>query len=465
MHEREENKYNKNCCGCKKRKKCFARLRCFWKYITVNSYRLTDILSLFVDEVFLKETFTFWIEILWGDKIIFLKDETGAGTEKFRVEQKCDQKNEEVVIWKRCIGILTCGKKVNYCIEISRKNIDDNCIDLTFLHCAEKVYYEWIVEQLSAIMHAEQVNCDLDTRIDLSEFSQNISIEFSGYMRRIYSIPIDVITAISGIYYESESCCSNLSFCLSDIEESKIPHIKLKKLIPFDTSSIKQIRKQLQMGNAEQCLLLRWKDEKWSVVGLYKANDLLGKGINFAILKHMVWTMFVGERLSVCFDSCAYKLMHKKFARKTLEEKYKAIFEQEAPEKMKTVFEEVFEQKHGTILIIMKGCEIEAEVERLMEKSTGMLIEPMDLSDGFVKSVTSIDGALIVNNQGKCYGYGMILDDPSGGEAEFTADPARGARYNSAQRYIAGCKKKERSAIGVVVSEDGPVTIISTDDA
>ena len=174
MREREEKGllsgyYDEECCGCKKEKNCFERLRYFWKdIIAANSCSFTDILSLFVDGDFLKETFTFWIEILWDDKIIILKDETGAETELIsRKWELCDQETEKAIIWKRCIGMLPCERKIYYCIKISRESIDDNCIDLTFLHCAEKVYYEWIVELLSDIMHTEHGDCVVDTRIEL----------------------------------------------------------------------------------------------------------------------------------------------------------------------------------------------------------------------------------------------------------------------------------------------------------
>ncbi|HIB66545.1 MAG TPA: hypothetical protein EYO33_15875, partial [Phycisphaerales bacterium] len=59
--------------------------------------------------------------------------------------------------------------------------------------------------------------------------------------------------------------------------------------------------------------------------------------------------------------------------------------------------------------------------------------------------------AVLLDPQGLCYGVGVILDGP----ATPQGSPARGARYNSAIRYLSahpGC-------LIIAVSEDGPVDI------
>jgi DNA integrity scanning protein DisA with diadenylate cyclase activity len=75
------------------------------------------------------------------------------------------------------------------------------------------------------------------------------------------------------------------------------------------------------------------------------------------------------------------------------------------------------------------------------------------LGEEMIRRVTSIDGAVLLDAEGRCHAVGAILD----GRATADGRPARGARYNSALRYVrdAGCP-----TLAVVVSEDGRVDVL-----
>lgn len=112
-------------------------------------------------------------------------------------------------------------------------------------------------------------------------------------------------------------------------------------------------------------------------------------------------------------------------------------------------------QSHGTLLIISSHAEEEAN--RLAGQSTG--IEPVILDRQLVASLTAIDGALLLDPSGTCYSIGVILD----GLATAGGTPARGARYNSAVRYVhTATQQFGHRCIAVVVSEDATVDIIPT---
>jgi DNA integrity scanning protein DisA with diadenylate cyclase activity len=68
-------------------------------------------------------------------------------------------------------------------------------------------------------------------------------------------------------------------------------------------------------------------------------------------------------------------------------------------------------------------------------------------------SISSIDGAVLIGPDTTCYAIGAILD----GRAHGTGDPARGARYNSALRYVLS---SEAPCLAVCVSEDGRVDLL-----
>ena len=106
-------------------------------------------------------------------------------------------------------------------------------------------------------------------------------------------------------------------------------------------------------------------------------------------------------------------------------------------------------EKHGTMLVIVEDAA--AEAKRLGNQAT--VVVPFPATPQLIKHVTPIDGAVLLGLDGKCYAIGAILD----GMATSQGDPARGARFNSALRYVA-CHKKP--CLAIVVSEDGGVDLL-----
>ena len=120
-------------------------------------------------------------------------------------------------------------------------------------------------------------------------------------------------------------------------------------------------------------------------------------------------------------------------------------------ERLWDVVLEASRQKHGTLLVIT--TEALAEADRLKLQCT--LIEPVPLTPLITRLVTSIDGAVLLDPDGYCYSIGVILD----GRASGRGDSTRGARYNSALRYV---ESSTYLCLAVVVSEDGLVDVITS---
>ena len=89
----------------------------------------------------------------------------------------------------------------------------------------------------------------------------------------------------------------------------------------------------------------------------------------------------------------------------------------------------------------------------LMSLPDSTVIEPVVLGDEMVRRVTSIDGAVLLDDEGRCHAVGVILD----GRATPDGRPSRGSRYNSALRYVTGA---EGPTLAVVISEDGRVDLL-----
>ena len=113
-------------------------------------------------------------------------------------------------------------------------------------------------------------------------------------------------------------------------------------------------------------------------------------------------------------------------------------------QKIVALVEEAEKETHGTMLLLSEDAE--SESERL--KTQGTVIEPIPLTPSLLGQLTSIDGAVILSPEGKCYAIGMILD----GMSSDKGDPARGARYNSAIKYV---ETSASPCFAIVISEDG----------
>ncbi len=109
-------------------------------------------------------------------------------------------------------------------------------------------------------------------------------------------------------------------------------------------------------------------------------------------------------------------------------------------------------QRHGTVLIITPNAE--AESARLATQSTPIV--PKEMDSELLKSVTAIDGAVLLDLKGVCYGIGVIMD----GLAIEHGDPGRGARFNSSVRYVCSLGEMDIPSLVVVVSEDGTSELI-----
>lgn len=104
---------------------------------------------------------------------------------------------------------------------------------------------------------------------------------------------------------------------------------------------------------------------------------------------------------------------------------------------------------HGTTIIIADDARSEAR--RL--SNLGTEIAPLPMDENILRTVSAIDGAILMDCQGVCHGIGVILD----GTAASNCTPSRGARFNSAVRYI-NLQQSKRMAI--VISDDNTVDVI-----
>jgi hypothetical protein len=111
------------------------------------------------------------------------------------------------------------------------------------------------------------------------------------------------------------------------------------------------------------------------------------------------------------------------------------------------------ETGHGTLVVISR--EASAEADRLQQQAYSLMPEKMSVS--LLALTSRIDGAVLLDLEARCHALGVILD----GRATPHGNSARGARYNSAVRYV---ESRRGKCLAVVVSHDGMADLITPVD-
>lgn len=328
------------------------------------------------------------------------------------------------------------------------------------------------------------------------EIRKNIGLRLKEQFEALVrGIDLDVITAISGEKYESESG-KNLSITLlpfplteTDIVSKDAIILAPEMRIKLSFENIHALRKQLNLVKGVSTKKYNLCDhsrlpEGFSIAVCFLSNDKSEEGLYMVGLVpqslqstypsiyytgHMEWRFClpVAEGIPPK-DACRLRYYQGRFFLPTLnivnDENVaikKALDGIESQHK-KEIIEFLSAcrtciKKGGVIILADEGC-IMDECNRLCELNRGFALKNKINHSGheqFVEQAASVDGAIFVDTELNYYAYGVILD----GDAEVEGDISRGARYNSTKNYIHLLTKKYSNAhvLGMVVSEDGMV--------
>lgn len=126
----------------------------------------------------------------------------------------------------------------------------------------------------------------------------------------------------------------------------------------------------------------------------------------------------------------------------------------------------VSNSNHGTSIVILTD-NYDHEVKRLTAPKCGHGIKlkkfinfaDPDEMKKYLSQATRIDGGLLINFNGECHAIGCIFDGAV--FSDFEGDSGRGSRYNSVKLYVKQHEKNKVECMGIIVSDDGTVDIIS----
>jgi len=215
---------------------------------------------------------------------------------------------------------------------------------------------------------------------------------------------------------------------------------------PFPLRSANWTRKVLELTSKDLYLL----SDTVSIYGLGQLGTYDGSREDLYVIAFTgfhVWDLRHADRVLMRTSFGVPGLPAERFSRHQFIANAKHVFDEMTDADAEVIWDTVDAaalQKKGTMVMIVRNAAEEAE--RLSTQATPIAAQV--LTSELVGRLTGIDGALLLDPHGVCHAIGVIFD----GEATNQGDPARGARYNSAIRYIS---TSNRRALAVVISEDG----------
>lgn len=296
-----------------------------------------------------------------------------------------------------------------------------------------------------------RLNCDYEVEFILSR-------AVSEYFNYYYRMDVNLITALSCEEYEGNSNICTVYIPRKYMTRGKRHDgltIKLKEKIEFNFNEMRRIRKYMEIGTKQLSMVL---DKNKEIIGY--TNELPRKYEGrLEVNGKLNWKFYIGN-LELVYSSGVYRIFDN-FNKK--EDFYidlhniPLFISNRQKETISKIIRKSQEQLHGTAIIFGNSEQIKDEARRLAFYNRCIKISPVNLNKNInaLLNITSIDGAILVDFNGKCYAIGAILD----GDMAMKGNIERGARYNSTVNYIKRQNQKGHVFLAVIISEDKTIDI------
>ena len=224
-------------------------------------------------------------------------------------------------------------------------------------------------------------------------------------------------------------------------------------LNPVPLSNARHVRKLLEMTRDTPFALHTNSKEVWGLIEIDRGNDSLESEDLFEVRfsDKYLWQCDYAGRVLLQVENGTPRLVQPTVDASALTNDISRLFPSISDANIERYIELIraaTTQSHGTMVVISENADNEAR--RLSKQSTPIV--PTEVDSELVHAITSIDGAVLLGGDGNCYAVGVILD----GIATDAGDSARGARFNSAIRYLA---TREEICMAIIVSEDGGINV------
>ena len=275
----------------------------------------------------------------------------------------------------------------------------------------------------------------------------------SSIRNRVNEMGGDLLTlsnAISAERYEGEGSRGRVIIAKQDHPDVAV-HLKL--IDPIKITNYRGIRKLLEVSSNIMALLCDG-EVVWGLgepLNTYKpSNENL---FELRFTEYYTWELVHDENIMLRVRFRKPRLPRERFKKILFHDHVSRLFNvsEDETELLIEAVEAAVIQRHGTMLVITPDASMEAD--RLAAQST--LIQPLPVTNTTISHVSNVDGAILMSPHGIIYAFAVILD----GLASDNGNPARGARFNSAIRYVDGQRKLGIPCLTLIVSEDGYVDL------
>ena len=188
------------------------------------------------------------------------------------------------------------------------------------------------------------------------------------------------------------------------------------------------------------------------ISGLGRVSDVSAPPFCIEFLDHHQWDFRRGDQVLMRCRFGDARLPQEPIGRERFVDNMRQVFDridEPAIDRFLKVLDLLTQLRRGSSVVI--AVDAAEEAQRLSRQGT--LIAPVPLSKELLERASSIDGTIIADPKGVCHAVGVILD----GQAVDESTPSRGARYNSAIRYVsAGTAPR----MAFVISEDRTLDVV-----
>ena len=253
---------------------------------------------------------------------------------------------------------------------------------------------------------------------------------------------LDSINNFSKLTYENKRGKGRMLF--SKVENF---HYDVKLKNPIAIKESRGSRKLLEISSENHFLL----SDGHKIYGIGSVNE----GQEMYVLDVFdisCWQMSHAGKLLLWSEFGKVSVEQRYINDELLARKIDEIFSNGNTAKIVALIDSVSKSGHGSIIIISEGAR--AESNRLCV--TGFLPETFEPNHSLLNQLAKIDGAVLLDQDLHCHGFGIILD----GVSVQSQDSSRGSRYNSSLRYYCCIKEKFEKTLIVVTSDDGMVDFI-----
>ena len=256
----------------------------------------------------------------------------------------------------------------------------------------------------------------------------------------------DAVNVVSSLLYEGSTAVGEIAFVRATAAGIQTD-VRLKRPVPLHRQKL--ARKLVEMtGSGLACLC----HGSQGLVGLGRCQTPAQEPqLRVKFSGHYRWELYYHERLLMQTAFGIPRLPTVRLSADLFKSNARRVFlgiREDKLELLWSIVSAAMDQEHGTMIVFSEAASSEAT--RLSTEA--IPIDPVSLTPHLVRKLTGIDGALLADTDGVCHAIGVILD----GLATPAGDASRGARYNSAIRYLSAASAP---TMCLVVSEDGYVNI------